>query len=55
MLKVFRRPEGRGWESAPAFLLGEVQQWRLGAAPAVEAGHVLGGAMLDSCLGVSET
>lgn len=34
MLKVFRRAEGRGWESAAAFLLGEVQQWRLGAAPA---------------------
>lgn len=34
MLKAFGRAEGRGWESAPALLLGEVQQWRLGAAPA---------------------
>lgn len=41
MLKVFRRAEGK--ESAPVFFLGEVQQWRLGAAPAERR---------DTCLGV---
>lgn len=53
MLKVFRRAEGRGWEHF---------QWEkcssggwAGCCSSREAGHVLGGAMLDSCLGVSET
>ena len=62
MLKVFSRAEGRGWEAAPNdFTEGlgpfpeESAGEEAGCCSSREAGHALGGVMLDSCLGISET